>query len=106
MLYNCFCNKIVENKIIIKPKKPEVKREFIIDFGTILVGFFVSSDISAAASNPVKHQAPRRTDRANGLSPTSLKLKLPKKSFKLKLSISIKINIIANQLLEKLQLFL
>ena len=46
----------------------------IIDLGTILVGFFVSSDISAAASNPVKHQAPNRIDNAKDSKPMSEKL--------------------------------
>ena len=40
---------MTENIIITIPKKPDVNRELIIDLGTIFVGFFVSSDISAAA---------------------------------------------------------
>ena len=44
--------------------------------GTILVGFFVSSDISAAASKPVKHQAPKRMDKAKDSNPISEKLAL------------------------------
>ena len=51
---------MIEKIIITIPKRPEVSSELIIDFGTILVGFFVSSDISAAASKPVRHQAPKK----------------------------------------------
>ena len=51
------------------PKKPEVNKELIIDLGTILVGFFVSSDISAAASKPVRHQAPNKIDKAKDSKP-------------------------------------
>ena len=62
---------MIEKIIITIPKKPEVSSELIIDFGTILVGFFVSSDMSAAASKPVRHQAPRRIDKANDSNPIS-----------------------------------
>ena len=55
---------MIENIIITIPKKPDVNRELIIDFGTILVGFLVSSDISAAASKPVRHHAPNKIDKA------------------------------------------
>ena len=66
---------MIENIIITIPKKPDVNRELIIDLGTIFVGFFVSSDISAAASNPVRHQAPSKIDNAKDSNPISEILK-------------------------------
>ena len=59
--------KTVDKIIIINPKIPELTNEYFIDFGTVIFGFFVSYDISAAASNPVKHQAPNKIDNANDL---------------------------------------
>ena len=47
----------------------------MIDFGTTPLGFFVSSDISAAASKPVRHHAPKRIDKAKDLRLISEKLK-------------------------------
>lgn len=66
---------MIENIIITIPKKPDVNRELIIDLGTIFVGFLVSSDISAAASKPVKHHAPNKIDNAKDSNPISEILK-------------------------------
>ena len=66
---------MIENIIITIPKKPDVNKEFIIDLGTIFVGFLVSSDISAAASKPVKHHAPNKIDKAKDSNPMSEILK-------------------------------
>ena len=59
--------KTVDKIIIINPKIPELINECLIDFGTVFFGLFVSSDISAAASNPVKHHAPNKIDNAKDL---------------------------------------
>ena len=50
-----------------RPNIPELNNEYLIDFGTVYFGFLVSSDISAAASNPVKHHAPNKIDNAKDL---------------------------------------
>ena len=53
------------NTIIISPVIDEVIIESIIAFGIVVVGDFVSSARSAAASNPVRHHVPNKSESAN-----------------------------------------